>query len=76
MQTDRDGKLVFDEAKFKAAYAADPTGTAAKFTEPAAPSRLSASPLRSRTLAKSFSNRTDGTRHECDQGPHELGVTG
>lgn len=32
IQLDRYGKLTFDEAKFKAAYAADPAGVAARFT--------------------------------------------
>jgi flagellar hook-associated protein 2 len=32
IQTDRTGKLVFDAAAFDKAYAADPTGVAAKFT--------------------------------------------
>jgi flagellar hook-associated protein 2 len=32
LQTDRYGKLVFDEAKFSAAYAADPAAVAAQFT--------------------------------------------
>lgn len=32
IQTTRDGKLVFDATKFKEAYAADPTGTASRFT--------------------------------------------
>jgi flagellar hook-associated protein 2 len=32
LQTDRYGKLVFDEAKFSAAYAADPAAVAARFT--------------------------------------------
>jgi flagellar hook-associated protein 2 len=32
VQLDRYGKLTFDETKFKAAYAADPAGVAAKFT--------------------------------------------
>lgn len=32
IQLDRYGKLTFDEAKFKGAYAADPAGVAAKFT--------------------------------------------
>jgi flagellar hook-associated protein 2 len=32
ISTTRDGKLVFDSAKFAAAYAADPAGTEAKFT--------------------------------------------
>ena len=32
IQLDRNGKFTFDEAKFKAAYAADPVGVAAKFT--------------------------------------------
>lgn len=31
IQTDKTGKLVFDAAKFQAAYTADPTGTAEKF---------------------------------------------
>lgn len=32
IQTDRTGKLVFDQAKFTAAYAADPAGIAEQFT--------------------------------------------
>jgi flagellar hook-associated protein 2 len=32
IQVDRYGRVVFDQTKFTAAYAADPTGTAAKFT--------------------------------------------
>jgi flagellar hook-associated protein 2 len=31
IQVDRSGRVVFDQTKFTAAYAADPTGTAAKF---------------------------------------------
>lgn len=34
IQTDRSGKLVFDQAKFEAAYAADPAGVEARFTAP------------------------------------------
>jgi flagellar hook-associated protein 2 len=60
VQTDRDGKLVFDETKFKAAYAADPIATAAKFTEPAAPSLVNGFAAALEQLAKSFSNSTDG----------------
>ncbi len=33
IQVDRNGKLVFDEAKFQAAYAADPNGVAADFVD-------------------------------------------
>ncbi len=61
VQTDRTGKLVFDADKFKAAYAADPTGTAAKFTEPEAPSTVVGFAANLRDLAKSFSDSVDGT---------------
>jgi flagellar hook-associated protein 2 len=36
IQTDRSGKLVFDQAKFEAAYAADPAGVEVRFTAPGA----------------------------------------
>ena len=39
IQTDRYGKLVFDATKFQTAYAADPAGTAAKFTSGATPAQ-------------------------------------
>jgi flagellar hook-associated protein 2 len=60
VQTDRNGKLVFDEAKFKASYAADPRGTAAKFTEPTAPSTVVGLAAALEKLSKSFSSSTDG----------------
>ena len=65
VQTDRSGRLVFDADKFKAAYGADPTGTAAKFAapdpapvDPSAPTGLAATLER---LGKTFSNSLDGT---------------
>jgi flagellar hook-associated protein 2 len=57
IQTDRYGKLVFDETKFKAAYAADPSGAAAKFVDGTTPGFA-------QTVAKitqTASNSTDGT---------------
>lgn len=57
IQTDRSGRLVLDEAKLAAAYAADPEATRAKFTEGAVDGfaeRLSA-------VAKAASDRFDGT---------------
>jgi len=56
IQTTRDGKLVFDATKFKEAYAADPTGTAAKFTTDGGgfADRLE-------KAAKAGSNTTNGT---------------
>jgi flagellar hook-associated protein 2 len=61
VQTDRNGKLVFDESKFEAAYAADPVGTAAKFIEPTPPSTVVGIAATLEKLAKSFSNSVDGT---------------
>lgn len=64
IQVDRTGKLVFDEAKFKAAYAADPTGTAARFTD-ATPLDLTDAPTgfadRVRKVADGASNTVNGT---------------
>jgi flagellar hook-associated protein 2 len=57
IQVDRYGKVVFDEAKFQAAYAANPTATAAKFTD-GTPAGLAS------TIAKvtnTASSSTDGT---------------
>ena len=69
IQVDRYGKLTFDEAKFKAAYAADPAGTVAKFAgtdatpanamDPSDPSYGFADKLK--VLAESFSSSTVGT---------------
>lgn len=64
IQTDRSGKLVFDEAKFKEAYAADPAGTAAKFAapeDPAAPGAVVGFAAGLEALAKSFSDSSTGT---------------
>ena len=64
IQVDRTGKLVFDEAKFKTAYDADPTGTAAKFTD-ATPLDLKDAPTgfadRVRKVADGASNTVNGT---------------
>ena len=58
IQLDRSGKFVFDEAKFKSAYEANPAATAAKFTaaatSPGFADRLAA-------VAKQSSRSTDGT---------------
>jgi flagellar hook-associated protein 2 len=58
IQTDRSGKLVFDEEKFKAAYAADPAKTSAMFggtdTADGLADKLQA-------LGKAFSDSIDGT---------------
>lgn len=61
VQTDRSGNLVFDAEKFKAAYTADPSGTAARFTEPMAPSTVIGFAAKLQDLAKSFSDGVDGT---------------
>lgn len=64
VQTDRSGKLVFDEAKFKEAYAADPAGTAAKFAapeDPAAPGAVAGFAANLESLAKTFSDSVTGT---------------
>jgi flagellar hook-associated protein 2 len=56
IQTDRNGKLVFDADKFKAAYQADPTATASQFT--AAGDGLA---VALETVTKRFSDGLDGT---------------
>lgn len=63
IQTDRTGKLVFDEAKFKEAYAADPAAVAAQFTaaDPDVPGATSGWASRLESVAKAASNPTDGT---------------
>ncbi len=63
IQTDRSGRLVFDADKFKAAYTADPTGTAAKFAapDPTAPAPVPAFAANLESLGKSFSDSLDGT---------------
>ena len=69
IQTDRTGKLVFDEAKFKSAYTADPAKTAAMFAftpDPADPTNKQAPAATIgfadalETLGKSLSNSIDG----------------
>jgi flagellar hook-associated protein 2 len=61
IETTREGKLTFDEAKFKEAFAANPNKTAAMFTasEDAAVAGGFASSLEK--LADSFSDSIDGT---------------
>lgn len=56
IQTTRDGKLTFDAAKFKEAYAADPTGVAEKFT-----TEGGGFAARLDKVAKTASNSTTGT---------------
>lgn len=60
IQTDRYGKLVFDGAKFDAAYAADPAGVAAKFTK-AASATDDGWAARVASVAKAAGNPTTGT---------------
>jgi flagellar hook-associated protein 2 len=57
VQVDRYGKVVFDEAKFQAAYAANPTTTAARFTD-GTPAGLASSFA---TVTTTASNSADGT---------------
>ena len=56
IQVNRSGRLDFDEAAFKAAYAADPTGTAEMFTTAA-----DGFAARVAEVAKGASDSTDGT---------------
>jgi flagellar hook-associated protein 2 len=56
IQVNRDGRLDFDESAFKAAYAADPTGTAEMFTTAA-----DGFAARVAEVAKGASDSTDGT---------------
>ncbi|MEC9052095.1 MAG: flagellar filament capping protein FliD, partial [Actinomycetota bacterium] len=56
IQVNRDGRLDFDEAAFKAAYAADPTGTAEMFT-----TASDGFAARVAAVAKGASDSTDGT---------------
>lgn len=60
IQTDRDGKLVFDGDAFDKAYTADPVGTAARFTSATAtaPDGFAA---RVAAVAKAASDSTTGT---------------
>ncbi|MDP3894540.1 flagellar filament capping protein FliD [Nocardioides sp.] len=57
IQTDRYGKLVFDEAAFTAAYAADPAAVTERFTAGAVPGFAD----RVATLATNASDKYDGT---------------
>lgn len=56
LQVDRNGKLVFDEKKFAAAYAADPGAVAARFT-----STGNGFAARVQAVAKDASDSIDGT---------------
>ena len=60
IQTDRYGKLVFDEAAFTKAYQADPAAVAAKFTTGATPD-ADGWAARLQKVAKAASNSTTGT---------------
>ena len=57
IQTDRYGKLVFDETRFQAAYVADPTGVSTRFVD-GTPEGFAQTIAR---ITKSASNSTDGT---------------
>ena len=62
IQTDRNGKLVFDGDKFAAAYAADPAGVAAKFTSAGTtPSAADGWAARVATVAKAATDTYTGT---------------
>ncbi|GAB2873654.1 flagellar filament capping protein FliD [Nocardioides pacificus] len=63
IQTDRAGKLVFDEAKFKEAYAADPAAVAAQFTkaDPDVPGSTNGWAARLEIVSKAASDPTTGT---------------
>lgn len=60
IQTDRFGKLTFDSAKFTKAYAADPTGVAAKFTS-GATTAADGWAARVAKVAKGASDSSSGT---------------
>jgi flagellar hook-associated protein 2 len=60
LQTDRYGKLVFDEGQFDKAYAADPVGTAAAFTTGATPA-TNGWVARIAAVTKSASDSVGGT---------------
>ncbi|MFZ5846960.1 MAG: flagellar filament capping protein FliD [Actinomycetota bacterium] len=61
IETDRSGKLVFDETKFKAAYDADPTATTAMFVTSSDPAKDDGFAGAVSALAKGFSDSIDGT---------------
>lgn len=56
IQTDRSGKVTFDSSKFASAYASDPSGTAARFTE-----TTDGFAVRLASVAKTASDPTSGT---------------
>jgi flagellar hook-associated protein 2 len=69
IEVDRYGKLTFDEAEFKAAYAADPAGTVAKFAGTDASPTVAKDAYdpaygiadRLKVLGEAFSDSIDGT---------------
>jgi flagellar hook-associated protein 2 len=65
IETDRYGKLTFDEAKFKAAYEADPDAAAAMFADPTPPVGTTPPPVgfaaKIESLSDLFSDSIDGT---------------
>ena len=67
IQTDRYGKLVFDESKFDASYAADPAATAAMFTS-AGDAAEDGWAARVVKVAKAASDSTDGYVTSAIQG--------
>ncbi|GAB3761154.1 flagellar hook-associated protein 2 [Nocardioides ginsengisegetis] len=60
IQTDRYGKLVFDDAAFDVAYAADPAGVAAQFTKATTPANDGWA-ARLKTVATTYSDSRTGT---------------
>jgi flagellar hook-associated protein 2 len=61
IQVDRYGKVTFDETKFKAAYAADPNGTAAMFAGADDTTTTDGFAGTLQSLSKTFSDSIDGT---------------
>ncbi|HEY0772848.1 MAG TPA: flagellar filament capping protein FliD, partial [Nocardioidaceae bacterium] len=61
IQVDRYGKVTFDEAKFKAAYAADPTKTSAMFAGADDATTTDGFAGTLQALSKTFSDSVDGT---------------
>lgn len=67
LQTDKTGMLVFDDVAFDKAYAADPAGTAAKFTSGAS-TATDGWLARVATVAKAASDSTTGTLSQAITG--------
>jgi flagellar hook-associated protein 2 len=61
IQTNREGQLVFDAAKFTDQYATDPEGTAAMFAGPVGGGTVTGLAAKLESLSKTFSDKVDGT---------------